>query len=182
MTEQGDKLIRLPVTVSGHWIDPMKRDWQGLATAPEPIVAVIFLKSAATLQWCKSERARAEGQQIRLAFFPYDEASLEAQINFSAGGGGGSLTSVLGSLTYRPTIQEKYTVRTGDISKFATVEGNPAVVLGLLFLAGRNVQVGRKGIWNSKPELSISMPPKLLSLLTRGRSGKEVTDEEFFPF
>jgi hypothetical protein len=177
MIKRDEQVIKLPVTISGRWLDPPNRDWQRLATAPEPIVALVFLKHGKTLEWCKSERARRDSQEVRLALFPYDETGLEIQVNFSTGGGR-LWASVVESPTYKPSIQEVRTVETGKVAKFVTVEGNPVVDLSLMFLASHNVQVGRRGIWHLKPEVVTSMPPRLVTMLTRGRTGKDLIDEE----
>src|SRR4051812_27242403 len=91
-------LTKLPVRIVGEWGNPLKRDWRGIATAAEPVVAVVFLKHGDTVEWCKSGRASGEGLEVRLALFPYDKSGSEVQVNFSVGGG----TQLFASLVESP--------------------------------------------------------------------------------
>jgi len=72
-----DSLIGTDVEVTGRWLEGRTRDWHGFATSRQPIVAVTFLASAASLEWCKSERPKSSGQPVRLLLGHYDSQGLD---------------------------------------------------------------------------------------------------------
>lgn len=160
----------LPVTISGEWLDPPKRDWRGIASASEPLVAVVFLKQRNRLEWCKSDRGSVEGLPIRLALFPYDKLASEVQVNFSVGGGGRCLASNVPSRNYRPDIHSHNVVRTGELVTFARVDGSPAVDAEMLFIPQRSVQFGRNALWRLRSGLELSLPDELNQILIGKRS------------
>ena len=57
------------------------------------------------------------------------------------------------------------------ILTLAAVKGDPPISLNVLFLARRDVEFGRKGLWRVRPSIAVSLNEPLAHMLTRGRTG-----------
>jgi hypothetical protein len=164
-------VARAPVVISGEWLPAPKRDWRGVASASEPIVAVSFLRWGHHIEWCLSERPTGNESEVRLALFPYDRDGCDVQVNTFLGGGGQRWRSLVSSAQYRPTIPLSTSLETGRVLSLSRIEGNPCVEFFGLFLAKRDTKGGRNGIWHIRPCFREGLPPALSQVLTFGRTG-----------
>ena len=74
--------------------------------------------------------------------------------------------------TDRPAISEQQTFQCGVIQKFTQVVGEPYLDLLILFLARRDVQSARNGLWHMRPELAESISSdSIRHMMTYGRTG-----------
>jgi hypothetical protein len=166
-----DKTTPLLISVEGHWSPGLIRDWHGLASAPEPFVALIFLCAPSGCKWAKSQRGEATREK-RLALFPYDELGKDVQVNFSVERGYLLARSELPSSDYRPVISGKQTFQSGVITKFTQIVGDPYLDLLILFLARRDVHSARNGLWHLRRELADSISSdSIRQMMTYGRTG-----------
>jgi hypothetical protein len=133
---------------------------------------VVFVTSRGRSAWCKSEPAHDDGQALRLLLGHHDRAGLDVQVSFSIGGGQAISRCQLGAPDYRPAPLEREPVQTGTLVPFATIRGNPAVDLSLVFLVASEVQVGRNRLWHVRRELEEELPEPFRGILRRGRSGE----------
>ena len=163
-------LKQVRVVLRGEWTSKPHLDWNGVATAEEPIVALVFLTRGAEVHWSKSERARGSNVPVRLALFWYDTVGKDVQVNFSVGGGGGRWQTLLPFIGYQPAIEPGPYV-TGRVQLFARIEGSPPVDCHVLFVAAQQVRVGRSGLWRVNRDVAVALEPALRHLLTRGRTG-----------
>jgi hypothetical protein len=165
-------LTPLAVTLEGGWSAPPGRDWCGVATASEPLVAVAFLDCGAVVEWCKSERGSAESLEVRFALLPYDAQGLDVQVNYAVGRGGRRRRSVLESFDGVSVVRDRRELRTGVIERFAEVTGEPRVELSMLFIARRDVRSARNGLWCLRNERADVTPEPFRRILTYGRTGR----------
>ena len=174
MTLEGttfQKITPLLVSVKGQWSPGLNRDWHGLASAPEPFVALVFLCAPRGCKWAKSQRGELP-REVRLALIPYDESGKDVQVNFSVGGGYAVGRSEVPSATYRPVISVEQTFQSGVIQKFTQVVGEPYLDLLILFLASRDVHSARNRLWHLRPELAESISSdSIRHMMTYGRTG-----------
>ncbi|MEE9365731.1 MAG: hypothetical protein V3W44_03495 [Dehalococcoidales bacterium] len=164
---------RIPVTISGEWPAPPKRDWRGVASSEEPIVAIAFLRWQHHVEWCLSSCTEdgAIDIETRLALFPYDKAGLDVQVNVSIGRGGRRWRSLVASPTYQPTIPAVSPVETGTVALLSRIEGNPTIDFLGLFITKRDTKCRRNRIWHLRPCFHESLPVQLRAPLTYGRTG-----------
>ena len=172
LQETNNKILKIPLTISGNWMDSVNRDWKGEIFSSESLVAVVMLKNGNSFSWCKSDRDSGEGQKIRLSLLSYDKTNLEVQVNFSIGNGHARLASFVESAQYKPRIELASEIKTGELNRFAEVAGNPNITLSVFFLAQKNVKFGRNGIWHLKPKIETSLSANFNKILASGRSGK----------
>jgi hypothetical protein len=94
------------------------------------------------------------------------------QVNYWVGGGYALGRSALSSADYRPAISEQQTFQCGVIQKFTQVLGEPYLDLLILFLARRDVQSARNGLWHLRPDLAQSISnDSIRQMMTNGRTG-----------
>jgi hypothetical protein len=164
-------VARLPVTISGAWPALPKRDWRGVASAPEPIVAVTFMRWQHHVEWGLSARLEDCAIETRLALFPYDKAGLDVQVNVSIGGGGPRYRCTVPSATYQPAMPPSSPVETGTVALLATIEGDPKIDFMALFIARGDTKGVRNFIWHLRPRFQDDVPQQLREALTYGRTG-----------
>jgi hypothetical protein len=166
-----DKITPLLITVEGQWSPGPTRDWHGLASAPEPFVALIFLCAPSGCKWAKSQRGEAT-REVRLALFPYDELGKDVQVDLSVGRGYLLARSELPSPAYRPVISGQKTFQCGVINRFMQAVGDPYLDLLILFLAKRDVHSARTGLWHLRPAIADSISSdSIRHMMTYGRTG-----------
>jgi hypothetical protein len=163
----------LPVTVSGQWLDGATRNWQGVACASQPLVALIILAHGNVAEWCKSERQSSNAMQLRLALFPYEKSGCAIQVNFFAGNAHQRYASVVESESYKPRIKADQIVHTGQLVRFSIVEGVPRIDLKILLLPQRVVKFGRKALWHPR-SIMTALPEHVGRMLESGRSGTDM--------
>jgi hypothetical protein len=169
-TIEAGSLTAMGVTIKGDWLKTKFSDWRGIAAADSLLVAVSFLHHPQGIMWCKSERGRPEGQEVRLLLGWFDKIGLDVQVNFGVGASRRSRTR-LPNVSYRPGIANELEFVTGQPSCFATVQGDPNIDCWVLFLARQDVSVGRKGLWHIKRERRQGVKEPLRSVLSYGRTG-----------
>ncbi len=125
-------------------------------------------------EWCKAERQSSNAMQLRLALFPFEKSGCEIQVNFSAGDAGRRYASVVESASYKPRIKANQMVSTGQLVRFAIVEGVPRVDLKILLLPQRAVKFGRKTLWHPRESIMPALPEHVGRMLESGRSGSEM--------
>lgn len=166
-------LTRLDVRVEGQWQPGPSREWRGEASGDEPIVSVLFLAAEGAVRWGKSAPASAKGPHgVRLSFHAYEPADLFVQLGVSVPGAMHAHAITLESASYRPEIPARAALRTGAILRLATVVATPSVDVLALFLAARDVKVGRNRLWHVRPALAEGISDPFKRMLTYGRSGR----------
>jgi hypothetical protein len=163
-----EALQSVPVTVNGSW--SADRDWRGSARSPVPLVGMSFLQSGNHCEWCKSERDEPS-PEVRLALFPYDEAALDVQVNFSVGHGGRRWRTLMPSPSCRPVLPDTLSLETGTIHRFADLDTDPAVALYYLFVARDDVESSRGTLWRVRHRLEPDLAQPFRQWLTHGRTG-----------
>ena len=163
--------VTVEMTVKGEWLPAPRRDWQGVIQASETLVGVSFVCIGSHTEWSKSDRGSAEGLEARVMLGNYDSLGLDVQVNFSIGNNGPRWRTLVESANYFPQILVPKRFPTRHLISFARVEGKPDVELKALFLARRNVRVGRNGLWHLRKELVEFFPESLRKILTYGRAG-----------
>ena len=171
-TFQSNALRTLEVGLAGVWSPAAIRDWRGKAFASEPIVAVSFAIRNGLASWCKSERGNLDSQGVRLLLGNFDSAGRDVQVAFEIGDGQVRTRTLVASPEYRPEIDTSRRIKTGDITSFCTLSGDPAVQLRVLFLAASDVEVGRNGLWHLRSRLVDHIPESFRALLAHGRAGE----------
>lgn len=173
--EASSKTQRKPavveVTAAGEWMPAPKRDWRGLIQSTESVVAVSFLKAGSHVEWCKSDRGSLAGLEVTVMLGNYDNLGLDVQVNFSIGNKGPRWRTLVESASYLPKLLVTRGFLTGRLVDFATVAGRPTIELSALFIARKDVKVGRNGLWHLRKELVNFSPESLRNVLTYGRSG-----------
>jgi hypothetical protein len=162
---------RFPVTFTGSWSALPKRDWRGIASAQEPIVAIAFLRRQHHVEWGLSSRTEDNEIETRLAIFPYDKAGLDVQVSVSVGGGGRRFRSQVPTAAYQPVMPPASPVETGTVALLATIDGDPKIDFLGLFLAKADTKGGRNRIWHLRPCFQEALPEQLQEALTYGRTG-----------
>lgn len=165
-------LSRVPVTLEGNWESGRQRDWRGTIRALEPIVGLILLESNLGIEWCKSERAKADGLKTRLALFPYDTTNLDVQVSFSVHGAFLRLRTTIASPSYLPALAQRTTLETGVLFGFTVITGKPRIGLFVLFIRAREVQVGRNGLWHLRRSVAGKIADPYKQALTYGKTGR----------
>jgi hypothetical protein len=169
-----DCLGDIDVEVKGSWCEGRRRDWRGVASALEPLVAVTFVASSDGAEWCKSKRPQPSGQPIRLLLAHYDADGTDVQVNFSVGESGRRLRTEVKSADYRPATASPVVGRTGRMLRFADIVGSRRVSLGILFVARSHVRIGRNGLWRVRPEVAERLPEPIAYLMTHSRTGRVI--------
>jgi hypothetical protein len=164
------ELSSTPVRCTGAWDRQPVLRWRGVAVADEPIVAIAFLTTDGHVEWCKGERPRGSTVEIDLALLPYDELRLDVQVNVMIAGAYLRCRSRVRSAEQLASIGGE-PCATGRMHEFARVEGQPPVICDVLFVAGRDVQVRRSGLWRVRSAIVDRLTSPLRDILTRGRTG-----------
>jgi hypothetical protein len=165
-----DKATPVPVAVAGQWSALPKRSWQGLITAAEPVVAVVFLATGGAWGWSKS--ARQNVTEAQLSLLPYDDMGTDVQVTFAVGQGYQRGRCTVASATYRPSVPSRREFGCGVVERFACLDGDPPVALLVLFLARRDVRSARNGLWHLRGDLADGITDeRLRRMLTYGRTG-----------
>jgi hypothetical protein len=167
-----EALRQVPVTIEGSWADTRHADWRGTAHAQEPIVAVVFLTAGQEIHWSKSERAGHEDAEVRLALFWCDGVGVDVQANFSVRDGGQRWNTHLPFAGWRPELPERASCTTGQLSRFASIEGEPRLDFHTLFIVASQVEVVRKGLWRIRRDVAAQVQEPLRGILTRRRTGR----------
>jgi len=167
----GRKPAKVEMTVAGEWLPAPKRDWRGVIQSAETVVAIAFLRVGGHTAWCKSDRGSLHGLEVSVMLDRYDNFGLDVSASFSIGNNGPRWRTLVESANYFPKIIAPKTFLTGQLIDFAKVEGNPRIDLNALFIARKDVRVGRNGLWHLRKELVEFFPESFRKILAYGRSG-----------
>jgi hypothetical protein len=165
----------VPVQLAGKWSvtatlrlgggHAITRRWEGLAKADHSLVAVSFLVKGNSVQWGKSDpQAPAGACEVDLALFPHDNIGLKVQVNIVVGNGGYRRnTTRVASVTYLPEVPDLQEIACGQLLRLATINGDPVIEVGLMFLPRAEVRKGRTGNWKPRePSPDASLLSKIL--------------------
>jgi hypothetical protein len=136
-----------------------------LAKADQSLVAVGLLVKSDFVQWGKSDpQARGDACEVELALFPHDNIGLQVQVNIVVGAGGYRRdTTRVASVNYLPEVPDLQEIACGQLLRLATVNGDPVIEVGLIFLPGAEVRKARTGNWKPrKPSPDASLLSKIL--------------------
>lgn len=154
----------------GPFVDALDMTWTGSLVGPSPIVAVVFLATAAGIHWAKSAPAGLS-QPVSLSLHAYADYSPSlAMLAASVGG------------AFLPAVPVAYAGSPEDACKIATsplVTGRVLVlaasdradILVLIVQAGL-VRTGRNRLWHLRGDCASVLPPRARELLTRRRTGR----------
>ena len=166
------------LTVSGAWSHCPPWDWKGTVVAPEPIVAMTFLRIADHVEWVRSEKTMHAEMEIRLLLGRYESRGLDVQACFGVGDCSVRWRTMLDNADDLPSVPETRTIRAGQCFAFCTPFGTPQIALYGLVLLRRQAVSSRVGIWHLKAEHSSLLAQPWRKILTYGRSGSfEMTDQ-----
>ena len=168
-----------PVTiaVSGAWSPQPPWDWKGSVTAPEPIVAMTFLRVGDHVEWVRSEKTVHAEMEIRLLLGRYDSKGLDVQACFSVGENTVRWRTMLDHANALPSVPGLREIRAGQSFPFCAPFGTPEIALYGLVLLRRQAVSARLGIWHLKAEYSSLVPPPWNRIFTYARAGAfEITD------
>jgi hypothetical protein len=163
----------LPVVVRGAWVPGPRAEWVGLASAPEPLVAVALLARGGAVRWARTDKSARDAAElpVRLLLLPYPDGR-HVQVNWAVGGAWVADRHPVPSPGYRPSVPPAAAAHTGRPVVLAAFDGPDPLRLGALFLPRRDARFVRKGIWRLRPALAASLPPPVARFLTFGRSGR----------
>jgi hypothetical protein len=165
------------ITVSGAWSQQPPWDWKGSVTAPEPIVAMTFLRVGNHVEWVRSEKTVHAEMEIRLLLGRYDSKGLDVQACFSVGENTVRWRTMLDHANALPTVPGLRQSPAGQSFPFCALFGTPEIALYALVLLRRQAVSARLGIWHLKAEYSSLLPPPWNRVFTYGRAGAfEMTD------
>jgi hypothetical protein len=162
---------RVPVDIRGTW-NYERRRWSGVAENPDRrMVAMVFARHPEGIEWIKSDARDMEGLPVEIGFFTNGPDFRDATVFFHVGSASAALYAVLPSSSYLPEIPEHRLLETGQILRLASVEGEPEIEFGAIFLVREDVKFGRKHIWRLRDHLLSAVPAPFSSVLARGRHG-----------
>jgi hypothetical protein len=167
-------LRRIPVRIAGAF-QPVayvgRAEWHGIATADEPITALVLARSPEGTHWSRGLRRHANELAIRLIVQPdeADESRYAVRIVCAIGGGALHLRYRLTSTA--PFMFTMNHVETGVVSWFAHVWTAEENTLGALFVAETDTRSARKHLWHARKGIDGPSVP-LTAALGYGRSGK----------
>lgn len=182
---------REPVELAGRWVPSVRRTyetarqkgtgtgpfrevvdvrWRGALTGPGPVAGIAFMLTATELFWGKS-LPPASTLPVDVSLHAYADYSVE-QATFAAGVGGIVLPAV--RVVCGPDLAASCTVgplrvATGRIEQLAEAD---TVTFSVFLIPGRLLKVGRRRLWHLREELALSLPPRILDILTRRRIGR----------
>jgi hypothetical protein len=167
---------QLPVTISGEWTETPHRMWRGTAAAPEQLVALVVVAVDEVVHWVKSNSAIAMDMQLILHPAPVPQNHTvdwhRVYSHWHIAHVGHSLPMItVQDPAYRPVISEKQSTVTGEMTRFAAIQGQPQIGFGVLFLARSDVKFGRKRIWRLKQPLISNIEEPWARILTIHRVG-----------
>ena len=165
----------LPVRLAGKWSvkatprlqggHAITRRWQGIAKADEGLVALGVLANGDFVQWGKSEvQPLADGCELGLALFPFDNIGLDVQVNLVVADGVYRRDRTrVATVTYLPEIPDVQQIACGQLFRLATIRGDPVIEVGLMFLPRTAVRKGRTGNWKPRGSMAGGLLSKALS-------------------
>lgn len=167
-------LAAVDLRLSGSWvpINWPNRRWSGSIEATHEFATLLVVATSDLVRWAKSEVGGTHGLPITLDVHPLREGDPEAQIMFVVDGGWvTAFKAALPSPSYLPAVTLPSSPQAGVLHTIFTASTAPPASFGLLFLARRDVRVGRTGIWRSRTDLIGLLPTLLFPAFQGGRQG-----------
>lgn len=170
----------MPVDVAGEWDTADKRIWRGRAHADKPLVAVMMCVTD-SIVWAKTEHPQMDGsQRVQLLLSNLDRHGCEVQVNCGVGGNHARARTRVESAAYRPNLPTRLQVRTGNVEKLCTVEGDQSVEFWVIFLCSDDVEFSESNQWTVVSRLETEIVEPYRAVLAGGRFGEfalQVGDE-----
>lgn len=185
------ELRRAPISVTGEWISRRYTTrlhgpeeeylvWSHVLTfsADVPLRAIQFVTQGGVTAWGRDGWAKGVDTgpiDIHIKFFHRWTETDEVDIHF---GRGGRLLSKDVKKDAPGTVALSYPgqVFTGEITKLATVPGEPAAELSILLLHGSDTEDTRLSKWRLTKSLRASLPSELNFLTSGYQSGSLSAD------
>jgi hypothetical protein len=158
-------------SIEGSWVKKRWWDWNGIAVADAPIVAVSILHVKNRIEWARSEKNKINSLDIRLLLGGYDSIGKDVQVGFSMGDNGPRWRTILDDPEHPPIIAPVRDVLIGKPFLFCASFGTPKIELWGLLIFRDQVVGARNGLWHIKEAYRSSLSPEWLKILTVGRSG-----------
>ena len=170
-------MTRLEVTLCGEWVTGYpNRAWSGLVQAAEPLVALFLIRCGGRTEWAKTRPQPGSSLNFCLTLHLVRYGALDVQLIWRLGGGACARTQIrVPSLEYLPVVPARMAMAAGSLVEITSVTGDPPASLQGLFLANRDVEVRRAGIWRVRPSELGELPEFLREPLSRRRTGLLVT-------
>ncbi len=150
--------------------------------APEPIIAMTFLRVGDHVEWVRSEKTMHAEMEVRLLLGRYDSRGLDVQTCFGVGDCSVRWRTMLDNPDDLPSIAEMRTIRAGKSFAFCPPFGTPEVTLYGLVLLRRQAVGSRVGIWHLRPEYTSFLPQPWKRIFTYARAGAfEMTEQNVEP-
>jgi hypothetical protein len=173
-------LARLDLALSGAWVPsvPPNRRWSGQIRATHEFATLLVVTTCDRVLWAKSEVGGAAGLPVTFDIHPLREGDLQAQFMFIVGlGWVTAFCAALPSPSYLPAVNLPSAPQAAVLRTLFTASTEPPATFGLLFLARRDVRVGRTGLWRSRAEVAGFLPALLFPALNGGRQGSFFLDK-----
>lgn len=163
-------LTRKPLQISGDWDSGVRiRNWRGSIASAERVVSLVLFACGDEALFEKSNKFGDEGIRLLLS---YEEGPSGTNLHVSLGVTGGQCAAWTKARTRDlPSIFSSRAIHTGEIVRFACIDGKPGFELALLFIAHADVRFGRAGIWHLRKRLTDGVGEALSEPLAHGPWG-----------
>jgi hypothetical protein len=165
------ELARLRLRITGSWEVSRFPAWRGKAKAEEPVVGILFVSDGQTTSWIKMNRGNATAPQLVVSLCPHETCREVTAVCFDVGTNARGVCTLRREVTPVPNIPSETIQQTGELVTICRIEGNPTILLRVLFLACRDVKVGRNRIWHLKEGLDHKLSESIVAVLSSGRTG-----------
>ena len=140
-------------------------------------MAVTFMQVKKSIYWCKSPRASSPERTLSGLFTHELNGPFNLCISVSVEGGLLQHWTNINPEKEYLTINNNHVVNTWELFEFIEVQGEPEIVVRILYIPRSYIKFGRNGIWNLKNEYTFSVPEPIKSVLTHGRTGVFISNE-----
>ncbi len=179
-------LRQIPVRMAGDWqpVAYVGHEWQGTATADEPITALALIRTESETQWSRVGHAGTGELSLKLSLRPgvqetrhYVYIWLTVQPSGVLGGSGMAHLQARARLTSTaPFLFALDHITTGVASWFAHPSAAEDVRLGALFVAEADTRSARNKLWHLRKGI-VGPDETLTAALAYGRTGKFVSQK-----
>jgi hypothetical protein len=156
-------------TGEGPFVETVDWRWEGVLASLEPFVGIAVLATNDTLYWVKSQPPLT---QASVTVFASAWSGTQNSVSFSGAFHGAHPPSVpvgfVGELIKSCVLGPSKTT-TGLLHLVAQL-GRAA--FGVVLLPASAVKVGRNHLWHLREPIASLLPPRLHSIMTRGRTGE----------
>jgi len=167
-------LSKIKLDLSGNWkiLSNVGKEWQGVITSEQPVVAITFMQVGNHVKWVKSERNNSEQLSVRFSFVKDNPNDKNMQMNYVVGDSADRCWTEVSSENYLSVLSNKNTFNTGEIRLLLVVDGSPKIELFSLFIQCGEIKIGRKGLWRLKDSIGESLVNPMKDILMCGRTGE----------